>query len=102
MKPTWISFVFLFIAIGLTVHPRVEAQYSVQKSVFGNGGAVIENESYRIVGTVGQTMIGMVSSASNIISVGFWYLKADGNYGAITVSQAGDYGGGSTISGSRC
>jgi hypothetical protein len=93
----------LVLAIGLTSPKRVEAQFVVQNSVFGNGGAVIENERYHIVGTVGQPVIGTVSSASNIISVGLWYLcdgKADENYGAITVSKAGDYGGGSTTPGS--
>jgi hypothetical protein len=73
MKSMWIRFILLALAIGLTFHQRAEAQYSVQKSVFGNGGAVIENGSYRIVGTVGQPVIGMVNGEFKIYS-GFWYL----------------------------
>lgn len=68
------SFVMLFIAVGLTCQQHAEAQYSIQNSVFGNGGAVVEDSNDRIVGTVGQPMIGMVSSVSNIIYSGFWYL----------------------------
>lgn len=65
----------LVLAISLTFHQRVEAQFVVQNSVFGNGGAVIENKGYRIVGTVGQPGIGIVSGEFKIYS-GFWYLSS--------------------------
>lgn len=45
-----------------------------QHSVFGNGGAVIQDSSYRIASTVGQPVIGKVEDSSHIMSVGFWYL----------------------------
>ena len=73
MKSIWISSILLVLAISLTFHQHAEAQYSVQNSVFGNGGAVIEDSSYRIVGTVGQPAIGMTSGEFKIYS-GFWYL----------------------------
>lgn len=73
MRPIKINFVMLVLAISLTFHQHAEAQYSVQNSVFGNGGAVIEDSSYRIVGTVGQPAIGMSSGEFKIYS-GFWYL----------------------------
>lgn len=77
MKRIMISVVLLVLAIGLTYQQRAEAQqqYFVKNSVFGSGGGVIENGSYRVVGTVGQPMIGVVSAPSNIkMSAGFWYL----------------------------
>jgi hypothetical protein len=69
-----ISVVLLVLATGLTFQQHAEAQqYSIKSSVFGNGGGVIENGSYRVVGTIGQPMIGVVSSSSNNMSAGFWY-----------------------------
>ncbi len=53
-----------------------EAQMVVPNSVFGNGGAVISDSQYRIVGTLGQPFIGVAGNPSTINNVGFWYLTA--------------------------
>ena len=53
-----------------------EAQIVVPNSVFGNGGAVISDSQYRIVGTLGQPFIGVAGNPSTINNVGFWYLTA--------------------------
>lgn len=66
----------LVFSILLLFHQLADAQYSIQNSVFGNGGAVVENESYRIIGTVGQPTIGVTSNSANRHYVGFWYITS--------------------------
>ena len=56
---------------------QTAAQAKVSQSVFGNGGASTSNGSNRILGTVGQTVIGPASNASNMSNAGFWYQTAD-------------------------
>ena len=75
MKTMKFVSIFLILAFVLAFHEYAEAQYTVSHSVFGNGGAPLNNGSYRLVGTVGQPAIGMISSSSNINNVGFWYLS---------------------------
>lgn len=71
-----IILLLLVFSILLIFHQLADAQYSIQNSVFGNGGAVTENENYSIVGTVGQPGIGVTTNAANIISIGFWYIPS--------------------------
>ena len=49
-------------------------QHAVSHSVFGNGGAVITGSTHRILGTVGQPLVGVVSSSGYINAAGFWYV----------------------------
>ncbi|MBI1926769.1 IPT/TIG domain-containing protein [Candidatus Poribacteria bacterium] len=74
MKPITLSFVLLIIASGLAFQKDANAQYAIPHSVFGNGGAVIQDSTYRLASTVGQPVIGEVSDSSHIMAVGFWYL----------------------------
>ena len=84
------TILLLVFSLALIFQQLADAQYSIQHSVFGNGGAVIENESYRIVGTVGQPAIGMVNGEFNIYS-GFWYLPIP------TTLKYGDVSGNGTV-----
>ncbi len=72
------SLMFILILIALTsalpFQQPVLAQMVVPNSVFGNGGAVISDSQYRIVGTLGQPFIGVAGNPSTINNVGFWYL----------------------------
>jgi len=70
--------ILLVFSLALIFQQLADAQYSIQHSVLGNGGAVIENESYRIVGTVGQSEISIepISNGLNIVYSGFWYLPS--------------------------
>ena len=52
-----------------------EAQYKIPGSVFGEGCAAIADGSYKMAGTVGQSIIGNVSDASDLNGIGFWYLE---------------------------
>ena len=50
------------------------AQLTVTQSVFGSGGIPLQDGTRRINGTVGQQAIGVVSDASALHLVGFWYV----------------------------
>ena len=54
-------------------HPAAQ-QYEIPYSVFGSGGAVSNNNNYRLIGTLGQPMIGETSSSDHIKYIGFWYI----------------------------
>jgi hypothetical protein len=73
MKTTKISFVLLVFAISLICHQLAEAQNTIRSSTFGNGGGVMEDGDRRIIGTLGQTLIGVSGSPSNFMFAGFWY-----------------------------
>lgn len=76
MKPVKTFLIlFIFAACFQIQHPVV-AQKLVSTSVFGNGGAVLSDSSYCIVGTLGQPIIGVVQNPSNTNGVGFWYLAS--------------------------
>jgi hypothetical protein len=49
------------------------ADYSIPQSVVGSGGGESTGPNNRLVGTVGQAAIGVVSGPSNIHQIGFWY-----------------------------
>jgi len=70
----YISFTLLVLAVILTCQQTVEAQLKITNSVFGNGSAVIESDNHRIVGTVGQPAIGVLTSQTSKHFVGFWYI----------------------------
>jgi len=77
MKLIRILLALLVLAIGLMFQQLSYAQQlEVPNSVLGNGGDVMEDGSYRIIGTVGQPAIGVAGSSSNIVHAGFWHLPA--------------------------
>ena len=69
----YIRSIFLMLIIGL-ISQSAHAQYQVKHSVFGNGGKVVQNDNYRINGTVGQPATGSVSNANYQHHAGFWYV----------------------------
>src|SRR3990172_4876610 len=48
------------------------AQNQIRGSIIANGGAVLTGESNKIVGTVGQSLIGESGSQTNVAKSGFW------------------------------
>lgn len=64
----------LLVAVvgGLFCLRYAAAQYQVPNSVMSSGGAAVGNSSFRVVGTLGQPAIGVMSSASSINRAGFW------------------------------
>ncbi|MFQ6115129.1 MAG: hypothetical protein ACE5NG_13790 [bacterium] len=80
MRHTKTNLTLLVFIIGLTFHPAVKAQetqFHVPQSVLSSGSEALSNSSFRVVGTLGQTLIGVVSNLAHIHHVGFWYQTID-------------------------
>ena len=71
MKYIKICFLLFFLIIYLPAQESTAVQNSVSSGVLGNGGAVLGNSSYRIVGTLGQPIIGTVQNPANQYNFGF-------------------------------
>ncbi len=63
-----------FFPTGFALQQHAATQIVVSKSVSGNGGDVLSNSEYRVVGTLGQPFIGITQNSSKVNRVGFWYL----------------------------
>ena len=74
MRKSILILVTIFFTAGFLVQPRLEAQISVSKSVLSNGGVVITNGEFTMLGTVGQPFVGVVGNSTHVNRVGFWYL----------------------------
>ncbi|MFQ5605188.1 MAG: hypothetical protein ACE5HS_18130, partial [bacterium] len=85
MEKLILTLTLMAFVAGLTLQKPAEAQYAVSKSVLGNGGAVISNNSYRMVGTLGQDVIGVSSSSSHIHLIGFWYTTTSTPLQAVSI-----------------
>lgn len=72
-----ISVLLLLCALSLLIPETAGAQTKLANGVFGNGGNSISNSNYRIVSTVGQTVVGVTSNSSHIAKAGFWYQAGD-------------------------
>ena len=76
MKQLKISLMLIVLAAGFQIHRPAEAQMVVSNSVLGNGGDALSDGRYRMVGTVGETFIGVAQNLSSVHTVGFWYLPS--------------------------
>ena len=74
MRKSILILVAIFFIAGFLVQHRLEAQISISKSVISNGGVVISNGEFTILGTVGQPFVGVVENSTHVNRVGFWYL----------------------------
>jgi hypothetical protein len=52
------------------------AQYSIQSSVVGSGGAPMSNGTYSMNGTIGQAVVGVTSGSPYVALQGFWHNAA--------------------------
>ena len=64
-------------AASLTAVVNASAQMEVTSSVLSNGGAVIDAGDFRIAGTLGQPIIGVMQSPDKISHAGFLYLPVE-------------------------
>jgi len=69
------KFLLLAIGISLILFRSASAQYAIPRSVFGSGGASLSSSANKLVGTLGQPLIGTVSDASNTHNAGFWQVQ---------------------------
>ena len=74
MRKTMLVLVAIFFTAGFFVQHRLEAQITVSKSVMSNGGVVIIDGEYAMLGTVGQPFVGVAENSTHVNQVGFWYL----------------------------
>jgi len=64
---------FVLVLAFIIYFPRpAGAQNKISNSVFGNGGARVSSNSFRVVGTAGQPAIGITRSNSSVAQIGFW------------------------------
>ena len=62
--------------LAIAVSPA-SAQFTVARSVVGSGATDATSGSMRLVGTVGQAVVGRTSLPSRIAWQGFWYTTVD-------------------------
>ena len=72
--------IFLLLLIPLIticglIEPGFSQPYAITRSVLGSGGVEISGANNRIIGTAGQTIIGITQNSSNKKYLGFWYTK---------------------------
>ena len=66
--------ILIALVIMIFSHQSAWAQITVSKSVMGNGGMVIIDGEYAMLGTVGQPFVGVVENSTHVNQVGFGYL----------------------------
>ena len=71
MKKVKIILMVIILATFSPLQQPAEAQFVVPHTVFGMGGPRLSDSSYRVIGTVGEPVIGATSSSSYISEVGF-------------------------------
>jgi len=64
-----LALVLALLAVTLTA----QGQYTVAQSVVSCGGGEVSSEANRMIGSVGQGVIGVVSSEQYTAEIGFWY-----------------------------
>ena len=73
MKEKNISALFVIIAICTLLCQESTAQYSIPHSAIGSGFANNSNNNFAFTGTIGQSIIGLISNSDYVNSLGFWY-----------------------------
>ena len=73
MRHSKLRLSLLLFAFCLIIQPHAESQTNVSSSVVSAGGEAVSNDSIRVVGTVGQTVIGSSNNSINVSNAGFWY-----------------------------
>ncbi len=65
----------MLLAVVFVVLPLADALCapSVTQSVLANGGSEASGASHTLIGTIGQSAVGVVSGPSTIHEIGFWY-----------------------------
>lgn len=62
----------LAVAAVLLLHLADAVQIEMPQSVLGSGGVEASDPDNILIGTLGQTVIGVASGPSNILNTGFW------------------------------
>lgn len=65
-----ITFSLMVLAVLLST---ASAQHRVDRYVFGLGGTEMKSANNHIIGTLGQTLIGVTKNTAHTNNIGFWY-----------------------------
>ena len=65
--------VLVLVTALLAVSPAARGQYTVSGSVVSCGGGAVSSETNRMIGSVGQGIVGVVSDERYTAEIGFWY-----------------------------
>ena len=74
------KYFFCFCSIILILSCSIDnahAQFTIPKSVIGSGAVASDNNSYKMIGTIGQPLIGVNKNSSYNEFIGFWYNKGN-------------------------
>jgi hypothetical protein len=68
-------FYIFSVVFTLLMLPRgtLHAQYEIEAWILGSGGGASSNDSFRVISTVGQPLIGIKQSDDFLVQSGFWY-----------------------------
>lgn len=75
MRQIKLTLFFGLLFLSIITRQNSIAQYAILKNVFGSGAVTSSNNNYQIVGTLGQTLIGVNKNSSINEFIGFWYNK---------------------------
>jgi hypothetical protein len=64
--------ILVLIFILLITNVQLKPQQQIKSGVLANGGTSVSNETNRVVGTIGQPMIGRKNNQTHIVRAGFW------------------------------
>ena len=69
-------FIFITSVFILTIFiSPLKAQFKLERSVFGSGGGMNTSDNNSLIGTFGQTFIGVSENTVNEVYSGFWYVN---------------------------
>jgi hypothetical protein len=69
-----ISVRYLLLIFTCMMHtPESSGQYQIKADVVGGGGGVTEGSSFKVISTVGQTVVGNTGSVGSQMFLGMWY-----------------------------
>ena len=67
----------LLLTLWVLTATAVVAQHQIPRSVFGNGATTTSDGNFKIVGTLGQPAIGLMSTTDHTSLAGFWYTTSE-------------------------
>lgn len=67
-----INCILVLLFILLITNIQLKPQHQIKSGVLANGGTSADNETNRVVGTIGQSVIGRNSNENQIMRAGFW------------------------------
>ena len=69
-------FIFTLSVFILTIFlSPLKAQFKLERSVFGSGGGMNISDNNSLIGTFGQTFIGVSENTADEVYSGFWYIN---------------------------